>query len=166
MKTILSLFVFASIVFSSCDRHPAKVTVYACNRLITDTAGTNDTAKIFMVTAFTPNNDGLNDICRPFIKGASSMSFKLYNDDGVLVFATNTPGEGFSLAAVPATYIRYAYSIQITTLEGHQLGECGNAYAFTCIPSFLSSTPVYYEDELQQDGFHAGTTHEQIPPCP
>jgi gliding motility-associated-like protein len=52
--------------------------------------------KIFMPTAFTPNNDGKNDVYRPtFIGPSAKYSFRIYNRWGQLVFETKIPGVGW-----------------------------------------------------------------------
>lgn len=79
---------------------PYKVTVY--NR-----AGCSDTASlkiivfetlpsVFVPTAFTPNNDGLNDVLRPIAVGMKHIdNFSIFNRWGDLVFSTTINGHGW-----------------------------------------------------------------------
>ena len=51
---------------------------------------------IFVPTAFTPNNDGRNDMLTPVPVGIKNISyFRVYNRWGELVFATNKIGQGW-----------------------------------------------------------------------
>jgi gliding motility-associated-like protein len=51
---------------------------------------------IFVPTAFTPNNDGKNDLLRPIAAGITKIEhFRIYNRWGQLVFSTSTNGKGW-----------------------------------------------------------------------
>lgn len=50
----------------------------------------------YLPTAFTPNNDGLNDIIRPYLVGMKGLkSFSVFNRWGNLIFFSKTYGEGW-----------------------------------------------------------------------
>jgi gliding motility-associated-like protein len=50
----------------------------------------------YLPNAFTPNNDGLNDVVRPYLVGMKSLTqFSIYNRFGNLVFNTKRNGEGW-----------------------------------------------------------------------
>ena len=52
--------------------------------------------KLFIPNAFTPNNDGLNDIFKPVFTGpATKFDFRVFNRWGQLVFQTSSPGKGW-----------------------------------------------------------------------
>jgi gliding motility-associated-like protein len=49
-----------------------------------------------MPNAFTPNQDGLNDVFRPVMAGIAKLDFfRVFNRWGELVFATSEPGKGW-----------------------------------------------------------------------
>jgi gliding motility-associated-like protein len=51
---------------------------------------------VFVPTAFTPNNDGKNDVIRPIAVGMSRINyFSIYNRWGQLVFSTTINGKGW-----------------------------------------------------------------------
>ena len=51
---------------------------------------------VFIPTAFTPNNDGKNDILRPIAVGMKTIQyFQVYNRWGQLLFSTQTNGQGW-----------------------------------------------------------------------
>lgn len=52
---------------------------------------------VFVPTAFTPNNDGLNDVVRPIAVGIQKINyFSIYNRWGQLVYQTTTNGQGWN----------------------------------------------------------------------
>jgi gliding motility-associated-like protein len=54
-------------------------------------------AAFFIPNAFTPNNDGLNDIYKPIITGRISYYyFAIYNRFGQIIFSTNNPDMGWN----------------------------------------------------------------------
>lgn len=74
---------------------------------VSDSAGCRDSAFIkvtvfktnpyvFVPTAFTPNNDGRNDLVRPIAVGVQQINyFSIYNRWGQLVFTTTVNGKGW-----------------------------------------------------------------------
>ena len=51
---------------------------------------------VFVPSAFTPNNDGLNDLLRPIAVGIKSIEyFNIYNRWGELLFSTKINGQGW-----------------------------------------------------------------------
>ncbi len=51
---------------------------------------------IYVPSAFTPNNDGLNDILRAIPVGIKEFKyFKVFNRGGQVVFATTEPSKGW-----------------------------------------------------------------------
>ena len=51
---------------------------------------------VFVPTAFTPNNDGKNDVLRPVLAGMKRFDyFQIYNRWGQLIFSTSTDGRGW-----------------------------------------------------------------------
>lgn len=75
--------------------------------IVTDAIGCADSAYImvkvfktqpyiFVPTAFTPNNDGLNDVIKPIAAGIQKINyFSIYNRWGQLVFTTTINGQGW-----------------------------------------------------------------------
>lgn len=52
---------------------------------------------IYVPTAFTPNDDGLNDVLKPSYNGIKALDyFKVYNRWGELVFITKNLSEGWN----------------------------------------------------------------------
>lgn len=52
---------------------------------------------IFIPNAFTPNNDGINDIFKPILTGINEIKyFMVYNRYGQVVFKTSAKGEGWN----------------------------------------------------------------------
>ncbi len=52
---------------------------------------------VYVPTGFTPNNDGLNDLLRPYLPGIQKLEyFTVYNRWGQIVFTSKTIGEGWN----------------------------------------------------------------------
>jgi gliding motility-associated-like protein len=75
--------------------------------IATDSSGctSEDSVKIkviqfndfYVPTAFSPNNDGKNDLMRPFFPGKYSLiEFSVFNRWGEKIFSTSTRGEGWN----------------------------------------------------------------------
>jgi gliding motility-associated-like protein len=64
----------------------------------------NTGPSVFIPTAFSPNNDGLNDILRPIAVGIKQMDFfSIFNRWGQLVFTTKINGKGWD-GTINGTY--------------------------------------------------------------
>ncbi len=64
----------------------------------------NTGPSIFVPTAFTPNNDGKNDILKPIVVGMKRLEyFSIYNRWGQRIYTTNTTGQGWNgtIASMP-----------------------------------------------------------------
>ena len=159
MKTIPFILITAIILVCSCKKHHDNVVPINCDGLITDTLGTGDTARIYMVNAFTPNGDGINDLCRGIVSGASSFVLTIYDGNNNVVF-TGTHFTDYFQPTLPSTYTKYYYKIQVTTAQNHHIGECGDLYAMSCRPSSLTLNDLRLEDELT----YFGWTHSTLDP--
>ena len=86
----------ASLSCTACENpvaNPTQNTLYTLTVKATD--GCEDTAQtniivrrtnVYIPSAFTPNNDGVNDVAEVFAINPKSFSFKIYNRWGELVF--------------------------------------------------------------------------------
>ncbi|HEV7229677.1 MAG TPA: PKD domain-containing protein [Bacteroidia bacterium] len=85
---------------------PHAVNVYNVLEIRTNKYGCSDTFKIpievyssfeyWIPNAFTPNDDGINDIFRPIIAGVSSYELDIFNRWGELIFSSETTAEGWN----------------------------------------------------------------------
>ena len=72
---------------------------------------------MYVPSAFTPNNDGNNDVLRPILLGMKDLNyFRVYNRWGVLMFSTSEKGKGWDgkyngKAQDPATYVWMAEGV-------------------------------------------------------
>ncbi len=160
-KATILLCIVSVILFCACSKSNERPAPVNCNGLITDTAGTNDTARIYAVTAFSPNNDGRNDLYRIFLKNISSFELKVYDENNTIVFTTTNQINGMSDPWNPVvsanTYTKYTYRIQATTSSNHKIGTCGNLYLTNCLPSNPGMSLFFFEDQLTQNGFTSPT---------
>ncbi len=76
---------------------------------------------VFVPTAFTPNNDGRNDVLRPIAVGMKSIEgFQVYNRWGQLVFSTRTNGHGWDgrIGGKEQNTGSFAWLVQATDYTG------------------------------------------------
>jgi gliding motility-associated-like protein len=67
-----------------------------CTTVDTQLVKISSRADMYVPTAFTPNQDGLNDILRPVLVGIKELRyFKIFNRWGQLLFETKTNGLGW-----------------------------------------------------------------------
>ena len=67
-----------------------------CLTVDTQIVKVNKNVTIFVPNAFTPNNNGLNDLLKPFMIGIKELNyFKIFNRWGQLVYETQNPKKGW-----------------------------------------------------------------------
>nr|MCU0404391.1 gliding motility-associated C-terminal domain-containing protein [Chitinophagaceae bacterium] len=84
---------------------------------------------IFIPNAFTPNNDGLNDVIRPILAGIQRLDFfRIYNRYGQLVFQTSQSEAGWdgTLKGLPQNSGNYVYQVQAIDIAGEVLRQSGS----------------------------------------
>jgi len=167
MKLIFPAILFLTVVFfSNCTKSVEALVHINCDGLVTDTLGTNDSGKIYIPNAFTPNGDGLNEIYRPFTQNIDSIEFTIYDENNTVVFTSKLLGDGWLPLAPPALpIVKYYYKIQATTNNNKKIGVCGNVYALTCYTINPPKSFYYFEDMLTLNGF-TGPTAETLSTCP
>ena len=166
MKLIFPVILFVSVVlFSGCSKSGDPFVHINCDGLVTDTLGTNDSGRIYIPNAFTPNSDGLNEIYRPFTQNIDSIQFTIYDENNAVLFTTNILGGGWLAPPLPFPVKRYYYKIQATTINGNKIGVCGDVYALTCYTINPPKSFYYFEDMLTINGFTAPTL-ETLANCP
>jgi gliding motility-associated-like protein len=81
-----------------------------------------------VVTAFTPNGDGVNDRARVIGYGVDKLTFRIYNRWGQIVFETTDPRIGwdgmFKGKAQPMD--AYGYTLEAEFVDGQRLKKSGN----------------------------------------
>ena len=95
---------------------------------------TCDKSNLFFPTAFTPNNDGLNDFFYPISEGVFKIqSFRIFNRNGELVFQNGsfkpndkTKGWNGKYKGQIADIGNYIYTIEIICNNNNLLSFSGN----------------------------------------
>ncbi len=169
MKIIPVLYLAIAILFLiTCNKPPypdGSAIHINCDGLVTDTLATGNTARIYMPNAFTPNNDGLNDISKPYTQNVTAITFTIYDANNNVVFTTTTLGAGWATTVGANTATTYYFKIQATTASGRQIGLCGNLYKLSCYPANIYRSDLHFSDQLTANGF-TGPTAETMGNCP
>jgi gliding motility-associated-like protein len=80
--------------------------------------------EIYVPSAFTPNNDGLNDLLRPTLMGIKQLVyFRIYNRWGQILNETKTEGDGWD-----GTYKGIIQPTQVVVWTAEGIGLDGKAY--------------------------------------
>ena len=165
MKVILPLsFILFAALFSDCSKSGEPLQHINCDSLVTDTLGSGDNGRIYMPNAFSPNGDGLNEVCRPITQNIDSIQFTLYDEYNRVVFTTNALGQGFTPTPGGLAVQKFYYKIQTTTLGRKKIGQCGEVYSLTCFTANPPKSFYYFEDMLTPGGF-TGPTAETLATC-
>jgi gliding motility-associated-like protein len=96
-------------------------------QLVKVNANVNNSVKVFVPTAFTPNGNNVNDRLRPLGNISRIDYFKVYNRWGVLVYQTKTLGEGWdgSYKGNPQQSDTYTWVFQGQGLDGQAIKGSG-----------------------------------------
>jgi gliding motility-associated-like protein len=156
--------------FISCDKGNDDNTV-TCACTATPFSFHDAANWIFIPTAFSPDNDGLNDRLRIFTTGSTNItSFKIaiYNSSSTLVYqstSTNFSWDGKDMGGLLMPG-RYVIRVDITS-AGSTSQTCG----CVTIPELgagnckkVAAGSVYFEDQILGNGSYAMATAELL--CP
>lgn len=83
---------------------------------------------IFVPTAFTPNQDGLNDNIRPILAGIQRLEiFRIFNRYGQIIFESNEPESSWdgTFKGNPQGSGTFVYQVQAIDYEGKALRQSG-----------------------------------------
>jgi gliding motility-associated-like protein len=95
-----------------------------CTTVDTQLVKTVKTVEMYVPTAFTPNNDGINDVLRPILMGIKELHyFRVFNRWGQVLFETKTNRAGWN-----GTYGGLPMSTQVVVWMAEGLGADGNIY--------------------------------------
>jgi CHU_C Type IX secretion signal domain len=159
----VSLILMASLC-TNCSKYEGPLVHINCDSLVTDTLGSGDSGRIFMPNAFSPNGDGLNEVCRPLAQNIDSIKFTVYDEYNRVLFTTNQLGQGFVPTPGTLPVNKYYYKIQAITLGRKKIGLCGQVYGLTCFTPNPPKSFYYFEDMLTPSGF-TGPTAETMTTC-
>jgi len=81
--TVKQAGIYAVVVGNSCGTRQAQVVI------------TEGPCGLFFPTAFSPNNDGVNDVFRPVARQADNLQWRIYNRFGQLLFEVNAASKSW-----------------------------------------------------------------------
>ena len=74
----------------------------------------------YMPNAFTPNNDGHNDVIKPVLNGIETYQIKIFDRWGKIVFSSNDPYEGWDGNGVSEGVYNYVATLTDLTDSPYQ----------------------------------------------
>lgn len=82
---------------------------------------------IWVPNAFTPNNDGVNDVFLPYVENVSTYTLSIFNRWGQLVFQTNNPNEGWdgSYKGKPSLMDSYSWKMEFQDFQNQKYTKYG-----------------------------------------
>ena len=105
-------------------------TVSGCVTVDTQIVKTVKEAAIYVPTAFTPNNDGLNDYLRPVFMGIKEVRyFRIYNRWGLLLYERKTelPGWDGKVAGAPQSAQVVVWMIEAVSVDNRVITQKGTS---------------------------------------
>jgi len=105
-------------------------TTAGCVTIDTQQVRTVKAAEIYVPTAFTPNNDGLNDILRPVLMGVKELRFfRVFNRWGQLIFETKIPARGWDgrINGLPQSTGAYVWIVEGVGVDGNTYQRRGTS---------------------------------------
>ncbi len=101
---------------------------FGCTDTLCQTVRGNVIPLVDVPSGFSPNGDGVNDLVRVLGYGIETMTFKIYNRWGELVFQTNDRYEGWdgTYKGEPQEMDAYGYLLDVTFFDGSKKFKKGN----------------------------------------
>lgn len=94
-----------------------------CNDTLSYNFDIDDASDVKLTNVFTPNNDGINDMFRPVVKGIYEMKVWVYNRWGVLMYNWNGikgGWDGFTTSGVECPAGVYVYVVEAKGFDGKE----------------------------------------------
>ena len=165
MKRSIGFVLIMTLVLSLLNCSKDKIKPINCDGLINEPPIPNELAGVFMPNAVSSNNDGINDVCKPFAWNLASIDFTLYDEQNNIVFSTMQIGQGWKPPTNSNKPVKYYYKIQAVTVNNRKIGICGEIYSIPCLPDGWSLLDFNFEDELDQFGGWSTPSAETLTYC-
>ena len=103
--------------------------IFGCSSVQKEEVKVNEVSKYLMMpNAFSPNNDGLNDVFKPETKGISGYKMAIFNKWGELIFSNdsqNAEGWNGQLNGQLLPSGNYVYKVSYLTPKGEEIEKAG-----------------------------------------
>lgn len=163
MKNIFYSIPLFLIVLSSCGKDKFECDVQ--NQM----ASADDSSLLIIPTAFSPDDNMLNDVFRPDYVNMDSVHFEVYNTDNELIFETSDLDKSWSPDNIETGLILYHYKITAKSHQGYTYNYCGDFYSYNkCLPKGFDVKKLTFGDQIDLSipGYFKDTSVEEIKICP
>jgi hypothetical protein len=126
----------------------------------------DDGSILFIPTAFSPYQDGLNDQFMITVINISSIHIEVYDNDNNLLFQTDT-WKGWS-PGIETGLTLYHYKVTAKSNQGYEYYRCGDVYSYKCLPEGFDASKLIFGDQFDpaQAGYYRpGSSVEVIENC-
>ena len=117
-----------SMVFSAGSYDVTLTVSIPCTSMTKDSSFTvepcNNEKNFFLPTAFSPNNDGVNDYLRLRGNSIDNIRLKIYNRYGAVIFETDN--KDFKWLGEKITNQVLIYLLDLTYTDGEKVSQIGN----------------------------------------
>lgn len=112
-----------SLVFDSAGVYPVAlfmIDANGCSDTIVKTITVQEEENFYVPNAFTPDNDGLNDVFQPKGRGIQKFEMLIYDRWGEKIYSSNDPSKGWdgSFRGKDCMHGTYIWKISIITKKG------------------------------------------------
>ncbi|WP_190277245.1 T9SS type B sorting domain-containing protein [Taibaiella lutea] len=161
MKSNLLFLIITVTLFTSCS----KKDKFECG-VESNSPPTEDSSILFIPTAFSPYQDGLNDQFLITTININSTHIEIYNNENELLFETDE-WKGWAPNTETGLTL-YHYKVTAKSLQGYEYYRCGDVYSFKCLTKGFDANKLIFGDQFDptQPGYYLpGTSAEIIENC-
>jgi gliding motility-associated-like protein len=122
-------------VFNDAGSYPVALIVkdiHGCLDTVVKSVTIDIDFLFYIPNAFTPNADKLNEVFKPVVRGAHSITFSVFNRWGEEIFNTTDPAGGWdgTFKGVACKEDVYVYKIRVITMSGEAKEYTGQVTLF------------------------------------
>lgn len=131
-------------------------------------APADDSASVFVPTAYSPNGDGLNDVFRPIYFNVKSVDLSIYNTDKLMFHSVELYQGWGEMLDIESGIQLFHYKFTAVTNQGNTISRCGDVYAYKCLPKGFDPKVLTFGDQYDPNmpgGYLKASSYEIFKQC-